>query len=302
MARSFVSIPTLPYAGNFVRMPVKYVPKAYMVAVYIDWINYMVALGTTSCGVDVNLDGNSPGAKLSGIAAVYIDNTASELPIYVYFPDTRFVAVAQPNCAIWVPVTTALTQCTVFGINLPGTTYPKTNIFLVDSVVPGFVDIEKQYVYDQWKSSPVINRGDNPQTPGYAGPALGDQIQQASLALQGTGGSVVTTNLFGGLAATAGNFVYVTSIDMLVTSIGFGTNVVTADYLRIASTGASGTLVNCAYVTAGGTFLNQHLYTMSGLQLRLSGNEVWQLQGTRELHQFNTAQGQLIISYTINPN
>jgi hypothetical protein len=67
---------------------------------------------------------------------------------------------------------------------------PKTRIFVTNIFIPPYTDPELQVVYPLWLGSPAIQRT-NALTPGFAPPALGDQLTGTTLQMNQAPGTVV---------------------------------------------------------------------------------------------------------------
>lgn len=272
MALNLAGVQAVPYLGLYTSFPIGDTYTARLVPLYIDWASYGVGSGVTSAAVKANFVGNAPAEKLAQISAIYIDNLNSNVPVYVYFPDTRYTIAAQPQSTGWFPVITKQKEFVVYADGFTSAPFPTTNIFAVDKFVPGFLDIAQQFTYPQYKASPVIQRGDNILTPGWAAPALGDQIQSIIVSPSATPAGYVDVELFGGTAATAGKYVYLLAMD-----IGSPWIATTSGVLRPSTQvhGSSSGLLYQGVMVATSVNNSYSLFRMSGMQLRLSGDETW---------------------------
>lgn len=115
-------------------LPAAEAPKT--VQMQINWLLYQVGDALQNFGIGINLQGISPAGALSAIKSVYIDNYESEVPIYVYFPDTGFVAGMPPFSAGWIPVITNTLKAIVYGIGFSDTNIPLTNVFFNNFAMP----------------------------------------------------------------------------------------------------------------------------------------------------------------------
>lgn len=175
--RSFAGIPVKPYIGIPYSKPIDLCGgrlPAKICPLDINWLSYGASSSVPNMGVSVNLETQTPAPILTKIVSVFIDNTNSIVPIFIYFEDTGFVAVAQPNSTLWLPVLTGLTRCVVYGVTFATGAIPVTRIFLCDQYVEGFSDIERLLTFPQFRAS-----GDIPSeslfTNGYGSPTLGDR-------------------------------------------------------------------------------------------------------------------------------
>ncbi len=105
-------------------LPIGQDPKS--VQVNIDWLNYGVGDAKPDFGIVVNLQGISPALALVAVKSVYIDNLGSQVPIYVFFPDTGFTAAMPPLSAGWIPVITNQLKAAIYGIGFTDTNIPLT--------------------------------------------------------------------------------------------------------------------------------------------------------------------------------
>lgn len=136
MSSDFSSFPLINYIGtpfsNGVFLCTPAVEKPAQVPIVIDWAAYGVVTGTLSKGVLVNLQAGGVKAPISQIRSIYIDNSFSNSPIYVQFPDTGFTVFAPPGAIVTQPVVTNLLQARVVGFSFFGNTQPKTNILFMN--------------------------------------------------------------------------------------------------------------------------------------------------------------------------
>ncbi|MDE2102802.1 MAG: hypothetical protein KGL39_36495 [Patescibacteria group bacterium] len=144
MAKNFGIYATSPYLGTPFSVP--YVNKAVRLStgiwekykaavVQINWIVYGARAGAY-LGVSVNLDtGNQPRNVVQQIESVVIDNTSSEVNIYVFFPDTGYTATCAPNSIVSVYVLTNVKQAVIYGDNFSGNTIPQTNVYFLEKYV-----------------------------------------------------------------------------------------------------------------------------------------------------------------------
>ena len=99
----------------YLKQPHPQYSKPTRITVTIDWSKYG-APTTQQIGVAVNLvAGNNQQQNIDSIRSVYIDNSFSNVPIYVYFPDSGFVAVAAPNTVSVQTVMTSVPQALIYS-------------------------------------------------------------------------------------------------------------------------------------------------------------------------------------------
>lgn len=124
MARNFTGFPVQPYIGIPFFKPVTVCrgngEPWPVVPLVIEWNSYSAFINSQNqIGVSVNLEGIG-GSKppLSKIEAVWIDNSFSATPLFVFFPDTGYVAAAGANRITLVPVYTNGLNCVIFADNI----------------------------------------------------------------------------------------------------------------------------------------------------------------------------------------
>jgi hypothetical protein len=207
-----------------------------IIPLLFQWISYGASTSKPNINVQVTLQSKEIRNKLDQIRSVYIDNMGSNVPIYIYFPDTQYSIVAQPNSAGWYPAFTNDFVVWVIGEGFFTGSIPETRILISNLEIVPAVDIEIQQSVSLWKASPTINRGNNIFNTNFGVPSLGDQTVQATLDL--TTLSAVH-NLFGTPYSTG--FIYINSMYVFTSGVGFGPVQGVASVV-IESTGAAGTL------------------------------------------------------------
>ena len=114
--------------------------KPTRISVTIDWSDYG-APATSAIGINVNLQlGNNQAQAIDSIRSVYIDNTFSDVPVYVFFPDSGFVAVAAPNSVTVQPVITSVQTALVYAEGFTDVAPTTTVIFTNAELNPYFID------------------------------------------------------------------------------------------------------------------------------------------------------------------
>lgn len=106
----------------------------------IDWSLYG-ASSSNPVAVGVNLlQLGTSGKTLDRIRSVYIDNSFSPTPIYVFFPDTQFTVIAPPNSVVMAPVFVNDSQrMVIFANEFVDTEIPVTTIHVSNVPQAGFV-------------------------------------------------------------------------------------------------------------------------------------------------------------------
>lgn len=110
------------------------------VSIAINWADYG-APATNAIGVNVNLtQGSNQQNLIDSIRSVYIDNTFSDVAVYVYFADSGFLAVAAPNSVTIQPVITSLRQALIYSEGFTDVAPSVTVIFTNAELNPYFID------------------------------------------------------------------------------------------------------------------------------------------------------------------
>lgn len=282
--RNFISYPTKTYIGVPFSQPINLcggrVP-AKICPLSINWLVYGVSSSVPNMGVTVNLDALSPAPILSKIVSVYIDNTDSAIPIFVLFPDTGFVAVAQPNSTLWLPVLTKSTRCVVYGVGFVTGAIPETLVYLCDEYVSGMVDIERLFTYPQFRSSMRIP-SQNIFSTGYNAPALGDQTITALFSgVISSGGQFFLSSV---LPAQIGKILVINSVTMFLSAnlAGAASAVIITPYLSINAQN----VFECSGAVFTGAVYQGLILNVSGANVAFNFSTVLNLAGA---FQFNGA-------------
>lgn len=107
-------------------------PNALTVA--IDWSQYGVSASNSGACVQVALNtGLGPSFPLDKIRSISIDNTFSQTPVYVYFPDTQLTYFAPANSFAVLQVSTSNFEFYVFVEGVPPAFIPFTVIEVTNS-------------------------------------------------------------------------------------------------------------------------------------------------------------------------
>jgi len=144
--RDFSTIPILAFRETLISQPIGLlqkppgVPRA--VGVSVNWADYGVGPAKVNLGITVFLSSTgSPVQGLDQCRSVYVDNTNSNVPIYVQFPDTKFTVVIPPNSSGWYPVVTNALLAVIYGIGFTPTV-PKTSVYFTNLFIPAYIDTE----------------------------------------------------------------------------------------------------------------------------------------------------------------
>lgn len=292
--RNFAAVGTRPYIGTPALFPSDLckplTQEPFIVPVTIQWATYQAALNAAAnVGVDVALQVTGAN-QLKKIASVYIDNLGSDVPVYVYFPDTGYTIPAKPGSADWYPAITNTNVCKVYALGLTPVDLSQTTVILANFPMQSFANDELPQTINLWKASPTITRGANIYNTNYGAPALGDQFKR----YQSFGPSPGTQALWG--TPIAGNFVYLTGLFILNNEFSTGAGNTNCNFF-IESTGISGLLIQVPYL-ATTTRLTQVFWQQLKFNLKLDASESWQLRATGAI-----ANGSMdfYFDYTISP-
>lgn len=142
MSRNFAEIPAVPFIGQpYAQSIATCTPrdgKPRTVKIAIDWSLYGVTGETKEMGVSVNLLGQAVETPLDKIRSVYIDNTFSPSPIFVFFPDTQFTLVAPAGAVVCAPVFTNVQNALIFAQDFITGQIPKTTVHFSNVHLEGF--------------------------------------------------------------------------------------------------------------------------------------------------------------------
>jgi len=217
--RSFLGIPTLPLtavqgipAGQPLQLGGNSSYPPTVVPLRIDWSLYATLIGGSpvNLGVTFNLLTGATRPSIDILNSVYIDNTASAVPVYVRFPSTGMTISAAPNTADWYPCITQDLQVQVFVEGLTANNIPVTGIWFTNILMQAYSDAELNTAIDLNLASASISRGSTIYNTNFGIPALGDQTDiRAGMITTGTTGAwVAGANMFG--SPYTDGFIYLT--------------------------------------------------------------------------------------------
>lgn len=164
MSISFAGVFATPYIGAPYSVPIQAASQgARIVPLQFNWLTYCYLTGEfqDAVAVNVNLQGGqgSPAPLLSQYRSVYIDNTGSNVPIYVQCTDTGYTVTAQPYTVGWYPIFTNSSNFIIAGLNFNATAIPQTNVMFANIFVRPFTDTALQSTLNNSLSSQVIGGG-----------------------------------------------------------------------------------------------------------------------------------------------
>jgi hypothetical protein len=277
MSRSFLGIPIFPLQAKVIGKPLLLAKKSSYpptgVPIDIDWnAQFALAGGSPNVGVTFNLLTSAVKTQLDIIQSVYIDNTASPIPVYVHFPSTGMTISVAPATSDWFPAVTEDLIVQVFVEGLVVGQIPMTQLIFTNVLIPPYSDPELNFAIQQGLASPAITRGNNIFNTNFGIPALGDQtinFDDQFFHSTGGAGTVLHNNLWG--TPTTG-FIYLTHID--VNSVGNSNNLFE---WSIDSLGSSGTLLY-DFKNHLSPFTQLHHVDLSGMNIKLDAAKTWQMR------------------------
>lgn len=146
MAGALALVTGIPFSGRpvasplFLERPHEKWSTPTRISITIDWSDYG-APTLQEIGVSVNLvAGASTPNVIDSIRSVYIDNTFSNVPVYVYFPDSGQVIVAPPNSVTTQPAMTSLQSALIFSEGFGDVPPTTTVIFTNAELAPYLID------------------------------------------------------------------------------------------------------------------------------------------------------------------
>jgi hypothetical protein len=276
VSRSFLGIPMFPLQTKVVGQPLLLAKKSSypptVVPVTIDW-NKQFALSANSpnVGVEFNLLTSAVKQQIDIIQSVYIDNTASPVPVYVHFPSTGMTISVAPATSDWFPAVTQDLLVQVFVEGLVVGQIPTTQIMFTNVLVNPYSDPELNFAISQGLASPSISRGGNIFNTNFGIAALGDQtINFVDNIAAGVGaGTVLHDNLFDTPEA---GFIYLTHID--VSSINTAAARVQWALNSLASGGTTLYTFDSNHIQPNQ--FSTHI-RLSGMNIKLDATKTWRL-------------------------
>ncbi len=295
MAINFQAYPSSSYQGTLtgvntaVCTPPKSVPR--VVPLYIDWLTYGASSSKPNVGINFDLTQNATN-PLDQIRSVYIDNSSSPVPIYVVFPDTRYVVTAPPNSIAWYPAITNIFNGTIYGTGFATGLIPKTTV-MFSNIVQSYTDVEIPQAMTLFKASPSISRGLNLYNSNFGAPSLGDQVQTADIDI-GLATPVVLMN-----SPRTSGFFYIKAWEYNIIRAASAAGIQVSS-TRFLSLGVSGNIATFSYFLNSTTpvFGATNISRMQGMDIKLDATEQWVLLSNNS----NTVGlGQFELCYTYNP-
>jgi hypothetical protein len=259
--------------------------------ILLPWLIYGAA--TTNPALGVKIDLSSIATQLGIIRSVYIDNTGSDTPIYIYFPDTQTTIVCQPNCTQWAPAYTLGMTANIYGLGFFTGDIPTTSMLFTNLPIAPATNVEIPQGIELWKASNTISRGTTIYNTNYGAPALGDQFINVTLPIN-AGSQTQTVFNFGT------GFIYLTnfavwSVGDIVISANPGTVP-----MFFESTGTSGIFWDETMLLNSDTNISFEIFQTSG-NFKLDGTQLWRVR-VNPTNISNNTNIQFNFSFTTNPS
>ncbi len=292
--RTFQQYPLVNYIGQPFTKPISvFGVNGQSIPLTFNWLSYGVSTTAPNLVVKVDMGTSLVAQKINTLRSVYIDNTGSDVPIYVIFPDTGCVVVCQPNCTIWAPCYTGGMIALVAGLGFFTGDIPSTAITFTNLIVPPATNIEIQTAVALWKASNTITRGTTIYNTNTGVPSLGDQFTTQNLNMNAAGTQTVF-NLGTG-------FIYLKNVSVTLTQVlaagAGGSNI----NLFFESTGVSGVFFQYnILMAANATVAIATLINQVG-DFKLDGSQLWRLRIALVAAGFSTGVYTANFSFTTNP-
>lgn len=179
------------------------------IAITVDWAVYGASSAKPAIGIAVNLQGGTPRQKLDYIKTVFVDNTASNVPVYVQFPDSGQVISVAPNTSAWYPAVTNGVIANVYALGMATGQIPVTQFIFTNVFVPPYADPEITSVQPLYRATAQIAAGSSIYNTDFGIPALGDTSTRAQLPYS------LTPNSVNFVILNAQRYIYITTISCM---------------------------------------------------------------------------------------
>lgn len=190
MSLNLAGIPLKEYVGLPVGRPVQIAGvSAKAVALTLNWLAYGAGTLVPNLSVRVSLFGTNV-QNLPKIRSVYIDNTNSNVPLYVTALDTGHTVQAAPQSSQWQVLITNDVNFSITGIGFSNDSLPQTSIFFTDVAVPPSSDLALNFAIQEGLASPIIAlQGSGGLLSGPSIIAPGSCYTNGNLVVTGGGGT-----------------------------------------------------------------------------------------------------------------
>ena len=303
MSRSFLGAGQVVYLGRPVIVTHDLFgrgdDKGRAIKATLNWIAYNASTANSSINVDFNWENQTQYLPLGWkCRSVYIDNTGSPVPIYVYFPDTQWTVTAEPFSSVVFPVLTNQRKAWIVGQGFVTGQIPQTTIYFIEASIAPYTDVELPQVAALGKASPTITRGTTIFNSTFGAPALGDQTVQFVLPF---GVGVMQDHIFN--SPLPSGFIYLTHVDFSAHQVGISGNAKFEFVME--STGSAGILYDLFIgIDQNGlpnVILTQpfKILNFNAMNLQLDATQDWRVRGVQQVNM----TGFLVVAlcFTIQP-
>jgi hypothetical protein len=234
MTVSLIGIPFAVYNNRlFSTAYTRATQSGNLVAAVIDWSQYPAGSDNPQFVVQVLFSSNANVPNGFKPLSLYINNLGSQIPIYVYFPDTGYQVTAPANSEGWYTIIANAPVAWIGGLNFQDNSLPITTIMFTDLLMPNYVNVATPQTLVQKLSSPAIGGGSD--VSGIVLTVVGQSYTAGTLSVTGGGGSGVDAV---GALDIWGRF---TSVDVIASGENFlGPPVVTASASNAAAAAFNG--------------------------------------------------------------
>lgn len=310
MSRSFLGTGQVNYIGRPVIVSHDFFGRGddtgKAVKATLNWNAYNASSVNNTINVKFNWENQTQFLPLRWkCRSVYVDNTGSAVPIYVYFPDTQWTVTAEPFSSVVFPVFTNQREAWIIGQGFTTGQIPSVTVYFIEAAISPYADLEIAQNVSLGKASATIQRGIPIFNSTYAAFALGDQFTQIRQPLPGGPPSQIFSIL-------ASGFYIITSLVVAIDWSGPFQQVAQNAEQIFESTGASGQfMIQSASLgptsdrgttsVTNGPFFSGMIFQSGPVQWKINAAELWQI---RDVSSANQATGTMIWNFTFtqNPN
>lgn len=275
MSRSFLGIPINLFKGSYTSFPIKLCGQSgKVIPIPINWIDYGASSAFPSQNVVINLRGNATVKLLEHVRSVYIDNTGSTNPIYIFFPDTGYTVTAAPGAEVWAPCYTNGDNVWIIGQEFVTGFIPSTLVMFTDVFVQPFTSVELVTAVELNIGSRAVQGFHLAPGPTYSPKALGDISQDYLVTCNGTDVALWATPLVPD--GVNGAILYITHLEISASAISNPANV----DVRWQISEPGGEVAFLGQFTATPTVqagVSKLFGPFSGMNVRLNGAKGWKL-------------------------
>lgn len=253
----FPGTPFGAYQGNIASRPFsRNNQNGYVIVASVNFASPGYAVGGEPLGdanpnfavlVDYQAGANVPQPFI--IQSVYVDNSDSITPIFIFFADTLYTVQVEAGAQGWFPVISNSPQAYVIALGLETGFLPLVNVYFSNLFLPPYTAVASPNVIPLKLASPVIGGGSS--LSGIAVTASGNWYSGTGLTINGGGGTGASAH---GVLDAYGEFTSVILDDPGEEFTGFPTVTATASQSPPAAwNGNNGSYSTGALVSYGGT-------------------------------------------------